>query len=612
MKKKFDLRLIRTTALLVFILLKATALWADHRDDIGYTRLADELTTALVDGNGVAVAHVEAQNGDGHWMPDAGNSQFAGKTIVDKTGGAGGTSSHATSVGQKFYGITSSMAPAVTAIDAYEANDWMGLGFLGYGWFYGGNPFQPVYDTSTWPWTLAAPARVANHSWVGALAEGNDEDILRRLDFAAWRDEYIQVTPVSNQTGSNNPLLNDAFNSITVGRTDGNHPAGTLALDSVYTAGRTCPLIVVPLTTTSSCAPVVASAAALLVEAGRQPDRSTDPSAVSTINRNGDEIFNAERLEVIKAAILAGAQRVTHNTSSTAQITDYRQDSANGLDQRYGAGQIDVYTGYHIVHAGEQNSAEDEPANGGAINATGFDVDPSFGGSGGSNTTGTYVFTPTADQRRIYAALVWNLLVDGGTAQNYDDTAVLYDLNLALYDVTVAGYQRLVAVSSSSTDNTENLWAGLVPGRSYRMEVTAAAGQAAFDWDYALAWRMETPADSDNDGIPDDWEVQNGMDYTDTADGSQDPDDDQLTNIAEFENGTDPDQADTDGDGQIDGLEVLFHSDPLNPNETAVIEVSAAGPPAMYLIFMAMLVIGCNAILSARSCLFEDPKTMYQ
>jgi hypothetical protein len=333
---------------------------------------------------------------------------------------------------------------------------------------------------------------------------------------------------------------------------------------------------------------------------------------VSTTNRNGDEIFNAARLEVIKAAILAGAQRVTHNTSSTAQITDYRQDSANGLDQRYGAGQIDVYASYHIVDAGEQNSAEDEPANGGAINATGFDVDPSFGGSGGSNTTGTYVFTPTADQRRIYAALVWNLLVDGGTAQNYDDTAVLYDLNLALYDVTVAGYQRLVALSSSSTDNTENLWAELVPGRSYRMEVTTAVGQAAFDWDYALAWRMETPVDSDDDGIPDDWEVQNGMDYTDIADGSQDVDNDQLTNIAEFENGTDPDQADTDGDGQIDGLEVLFHSDPLNPNETAVIEVSAAGPPAMYLIFMAMLVIGCNAILSARSCLFEDPKTMYQ
>jgi hypothetical protein len=102
------------------------------------------------------------------------------------------------------------------------------------------------------------------------------------------------------------------------------------------------------------------------------------------------------------------------------------------------------------------------------------------------------------------------------------------------------------------------------------------------------------------------------MDYTDIADGSQDPDNDQLTNIAEFENGTAPDQADTDGDGQIDGLEVLYQSDPLNPNETAVIEVSAAGPPAMYLIFIAMLVIGFKANLSARSCSFEDPKTIYQ
>jgi hypothetical protein len=588
----------------------ATALWADYKDDIGYTRLAGELTTALADGNGVAVAHVEAQNADGHWMPDAGNSQFAGKTITDKTGGASGTSGHATNVGLKFYGNSSSMTPAVTAIDAYDASDWMGLGFLGYGWRYGGNPFQPVYDIDTSPWTMAAPARVANHSWVGALEEGNDEDLLRRLDFAAWRDEYIQITPVGNHTGSNSPLLNDAFNSITVGRTDGSHPLGTLALDSVYTADRTCPLIVVPLTSTSGCAPVVASAAALLVEVGREPDRSTDPAAVSTANRNGDEIFNAERLEVIKAAILAGAQRVTYNTSSTTQITDYRQDGANGLDQRYGAGQINVYASYHIVHAGEQNSSQDEPANGGAIGATGFDMDPSFGGSGGSNTTGTYAFTPTADQRRIYAALVWNLHVDGGTAQDYVDTAVLYDLNLALYDVTVAGYQRLVAVSSSLKDNTENLWAGLVPGRAYRMDVTVAGGQAAFDWDYALAWRMETPADSDGDGIPDDWEVQNGMDYNDTADGSQDSDNDQLTNFAEFENGTDPSQADTDGDGQIDGLEVLYHSDPLNPNETAIAAVPAADPPAIYLIFIVMLVIGFKAILSARRCSFEDPQAI--
>jgi hypothetical protein len=609
--KRLDLNNILTAIVLVFILIRATALCADYKDDIGYTRLADELTTALADGNGVAVAHVEAKNSNDHWMPDVSDSQFTGKTIMDKSGGASGTSGHATSVGKIFYGITSSMAPAVTDIDVYEANDWMGLGFLGYGWLYDGNPFQPVYDIQTSPWTLAAPARVANNSWVGALAAGNDEDLLRRLDFAAWRDEYIQVTPVSNNAGSNNPLLNDAYNSITVGRTDGSHPVGTLALDSVYTADRTCPLIVVPLTSTSSCAPVVASVAALLVEAGREPDRSTDPSAVSTTNRNGDEIFNAERLEVIKAAILAGAQRVTHNTSSTVQITDYRQDSANGLDQRYGAGQIDVYASYQIVHAGEQNSTEDEPANGGAINAIGFDVDPSFGGSGGSNTTGTYVFIPTADQRRIYAALVWNLHVDGGTAQNYVDTAVLYDLNLALYDVTVVGYPRLVAVSSSSKDNTENLWAGLIPGRSYRLDVTVAAGQAAFDWDYALAWRMETPADSDGDGIPDDWEVQNGMDYNDIADGSQDSDNDQLTNIAEFENGTDPDQADTDGDGQIDGLEVLYQSDPLNPNETAVIEVPAAGPSLMYLIFIAMLVIGFKAILSARRCSFEDPQTIY-
>jgi hypothetical protein len=585
--------------LCVAVVLQTTVLWADYREDIGYTRLSNELGTALPDGSGVGVTHVEAKNTDGHWMPDTGNTQFIGKTITDKTGDTTGSSGHATGVGQRFYGNTSSMAPDVTAIDAYEAGDWMQLGFLGDGYLYFGNPFQPVYDTSTSPWTLAAPARVANHSWVGSLSGGNDKDVLRRLDFAAWRDEYIQITAVSNITGSNSPLLNDAFNSITVGRTDGSHPMGTLALDDVYTADRSCPLVVAPLTTTSSCAPVVASAAALLIKVGRDPYLSTDPATVSTTNRNGDKIFNAERLEAIKAAILAGAQRVTHNTDSADQITDYTQDVANGMDRRFGAGQIDIYNSYHIIAAGEQNSAEDKPAGAGAIGDFGFDVDASFGGSGGGNTTGTYTFTPTAAQRRLYASLVWNLHVDGGTAQNYDKTAVLYDLNLALYDVTVSGYDRLVAHSSSTVDNAENLWAALVPGRNYRMEVTVADGQTAFDWDYALAWRMETPPDGDGDGIPDDWEVQNGLDYTQAGDGDSDLDNDRLSNVNEYKNGTDPDNADTDGDGQTDGIEVLYQSDPLNPNDTAEIHaVPAVGLIPGYLAGMAILVIGLGSLIS--------------
>jgi exosortase H (IPTLxxWG-CTERM-specific) len=568
------------------LLFNAATLFADYKDDVGYTQLDSELDAATPDGSGVAVAHVEAKNTDENWMPDTSNSQFTGKSIVDKTGGATGTSGHATGVGQKFYGNTSSMAPGATDIDAYEVNDWLQLGFLGVGYTYNGKPFQPVYDRSTSPWNPASPARVANHSWVGSWS-GYEDDILRRLDFVIDSDDYIQITAVGSTT---QPLLGDSFNSITVGCTDGSHPMGTSGIDDIYVSGRSCPLVVAPFSTRSAAVPAVASAAALLVATGRNPNLSTDPAAVSTANRNGDEIFNGERSETVKAALLAGARRVTYNTSATEQITDYTQDSANGLDRRFGAGQLDIYNSYHIIAAGEQNSAEDQPAGGGAINCFGFDVDPSFGGGTGSNNTGSYSFVPNADQRRLYASLVWNLRVDGGTAQDYDDTAVLYDLNLALYDVTVEGYPRLVAESASTLDNTENLWAALVPARSYRMEIKAASGQDPFEWDYTLAWRMETPPDTDSDGIPDDWELQNGLDHTRSSDGNLDNDGDQATNLVEFATGTDPANGDTDGDGQADGVELAHGSDPLNPNETAVIQsVPAIRPMAVGL---AALVIG--------------------
>ncbi len=73
--------------------------------------------------------------------------------------------------------------------------------------------------------------------------------------------------------------------------------------------------------------------------------------------------------------------------------------------------------------------------------------------------------------------------------------------------------------------------------------------------------RLSAVGDTDNDGLPDDWERRffGGLDQKPT----DDPDADGLNNGAENERGTNPTQADTDGDGLADGAEVNQHkSDP--------------------------------------------------
>jgi len=233
--------------------------------------------------------------------------------------------------------------------------------------------------------------------------------------------------------------------------------------------------------------------------------QNSELSNFSDTNRANDVVQSAERSEVIKAALMAGAERATNNThptSNPADLLNYRVNPAdqtsNGLDRRYGAGQLNIHNSYYVIAAGEQDSLEDNGV--GSVAETGFDYDSSFGGSNGSNSQGTYFFTTGSEDVEFIASLVWNLKIATGNRGSYFQTAAtLYDLDLNLFDISDGGDWVLVTSSTSNSENTENIRAFLKAGTPYALRVTRGSGQGSFLWDYGLAWRTRVSGDVNGD-----------------------------------------------------------------------------------------------------------------
>ena len=471
---------------------------ATYTELIGFPELQNQLGTEIPTGSGITVQHVEGMAGGaqaGNYAPNPAESENLGKTFNNVTFNSGvnqgstGVSNHARGVGFYFYGNSRSVSPGINTIDLFEANHWMGFqvngnsatahssGFL--------NTLGATPDTTS--------ARVANHSWVGEFGTSSvNSQVVRRLDFVVERDDLVNVVGIQNGfANSDRSLLKSAFNDIAVGVTNADHYVFTLGIDSTYTDGRVAPDIVAPglnlpntVVRTSSATPMVSSVAALLLEAASDSEFSN-----GFITNRTRTINHAETSEVIKAVLMAGADRAVDNLNGP-DLVDYAVDTSNNLDLDYGAGQVNVHHSYNILAAGEHDSDQDRGSSV-DISSRGWDYDTNFGGDNSTNDRGSYHFTASSSDDVLHATLAWNIEVQGFTSSTSNTT--LRDLNLVLYDVTNSQVVNETGAGSlSTTENTENIFFdGLVAGNRYEIRVEAANGQADFDWDYALAWRIE-------------------------------------------------------------------------------------------------------------------------
>lgn len=446
----------------------ATIANADTLTDVRYNDLVARLGAANVPtGVGIGIGQVEALEG-ANYAPDILAPYYAG-TVFTLLSGASGTSGHANVVGQNLCGEGFSVAPGLSNVWNYNANVWIGASWLRVGQ---GSALPP----------LAAPAvtcKVWNNSWIGSFGTAaNDNDGMRRLDWAMNRDGALAVSGTNNGSGSAaSPLMAYCFNGLTVGIASGGHSNG-LTPTGIDGPGRRKPDLVAPGDFTSFATPVVAAAAAMLFD-----EANDHPNTAANVN--------ASKGLTIKTAILAGTTHRAPWTNGAPQSGVSRGSTATPFDALYGADLLNVDRAHEILTAGEQaGSATVQPT--GFSPRVGWDYVPSLL----SATSVYFTFHTNGSASELSVTASWNRSV-ASTFASY----TLMDCDLKLWklegttlvsligDAGATSFASGNCESNSLIENAEHLYMkGLAPG-DYVLQVARKAGtQTTFP--VTVAWYL--------------------------------------------------------------------------------------------------------------------------
>jgi hypothetical protein len=448
------------TALLILLYSSQPVSGQTTLDQIGVTQL--RALDPTLTGTGVYVAQPEAttvisgtDQNDFEVNPDAvGQSQSlftyinsSGSTATVFPNSVGSESGHGDAVGSNFYGSSSGVAPGVSHVDNYDAN-----------YFY-----SNIIEPSVFGIPPRISAKIVNQSFIFG---SQDATVDQNYDNYVARYNTIFVSGIGNGGAVNSPAT--SYNGIGVAAYGGASSVGPTS------DGRSKPDITAPAGATSFSTPLVAGAAAILVEAGLRGDAGTGTTSDATNSRT------------IKALLLNGASKPN----------DWTHTTTAPLDARYGSGVVNIYNSYLELKAGEYSYTSSAISTSGSAHLPPRNVTASIPSLSGwdfntitrprsntaSDVTNHYFFdlsSSPGNEYQLTSTLTWNRNLNQSSINNLD---------LYLYNVDTL-ISTLLSSSVSTVDNVEQIFvSGLAPGR-YDLEVfKPTSGALTASETYALAF----------------------------------------------------------------------------------------------------------------------------